>query len=678
MLGGIAMAQCPTGEVEVTIDVQTDNFAYETYWELVPNGNNCGNGSIFSGGNSAVGCNGAAQQNQTPGGYPNNQLISEGPWCLTEGDDFDIIWVDDWGDGGLSFTVNIDGFAAFQFDGTGAGNTFTFNATPPPPNEAEADQVVTPGYVGTGNVDVSLQVRNLGSSNITSIDYEWQIDNGTATSGTVTGLNIAPFETGVAVHPNNWNASTNGTFELKCTITGVNGSADPNPANNVRQRDVIVGPGTPNIVDDYLILSPVTLSVIGNATDNLSQPRDLDFHPDLTRKELWVINKDTENSGGSTTTFFNAGEANQTEQWKRDGNAWHFMSLPTGIAFSPDNFNFATSNGVYDANHQASPGGPGSPFTGPTLWSSDMSIYAEPSGGNGSHLDMLHESPQTQGIAWESGNAFWVFDGRNQDIVKYDFRADHGPGNDDHSDGEIFRYSDVTVSKDPNDHIVSHLVLDDQKKWLYIVDHGNDKVFRLDITTGTQGGTPTYGPFEPLAIYTNVTGATTEDVVTTGLVEPAGIDIIEDRMIVSDHSNGDIIIYDISSIPATELGRIQTGTPGVMGVKIGPAGHIWYTNASTNEVVRLDANGLGIDERENHGNLTAYPNPATTWFTLTSADAEVNGATVEVMDATGKLVMEIQNFQRQAIQTENLEAGVYMVRVTTSEGKMLNQRLILR
>jgi len=94
--------------------------------------------------------------------------------------------------------------------------------------------------------------------------------------------------------------------------------------------------------------------------------------------------------------------------------------------------------------------------------------------------------------------------------------------------------------------------------------------------------------------------------------------------------------------------------------------------------VRLDANGLGIDERDPRGNLTIYPNPASNWFTLTSADAEVSGSNVEVMDATGKLVLEIQNFQRQAIQTDSFEAGVYLVKVTTSEGKVLNQRLILR
>ena len=39
------------------------------------------------------------------------------------------------------------------------------------------------------------------------------------------------------------------------------------------------------------------------------------------------------------------------------------------------------------------------------------------------------------GIAYETGNVYWIFDGNNNDIVRYDFVADHGPGNTFHDDG---------------------------------------------------------------------------------------------------------------------------------------------------------------------------------------------------------------------------------------------------
>ena len=90
------------------------------------------------------------------------------------------------------------------------------------------------------------------------------------------------------------------------------------------------------------------------------------------------------------------------------------------IAFSDDNINFATSTGIQDANHTTPVPGI---FAGPTLWSSDLNVFAMPSGGNGSHLDMLHQSPNSMGIAHEADNIFWVYDGYNQNIVQYNFTS---------------------------------------------------------------------------------------------------------------------------------------------------------------------------------------------------------------------------------------------------------------
>ena len=93
-----AIAQCPTGESEVTIDIGTDNWGEEVYWELAPTGSACGSvATIFSGGNPGVGCNAV---NNTSAGYADNTVIYEGPWCLTDGATYDIISRDGYGDGG--------------------------------------------------------------------------------------------------------------------------------------------------------------------------------------------------------------------------------------------------------------------------------------------------------------------------------------------------------------------------------------------------------------------------------------------------------------------------------------------------------------------------------------------------------------------------------------------------
>lgn len=151
-----------------------------------------------------------------------------------------------------------------------------------------------------------------------------------------------------------------------------------------------ISEGTEPILIDHYLTDSILIKTIGVAADGLDKPRDLAFAP-TPAPNLWVVNKKTEASGGSTVTYFDAGLPTQDAQLKKDQNSWHFMSLPTSIAFSY-NGNFATSPGVLDANHQNG----ASHFTGPALWSSDWSVYAEPSGGNGSHLDMLHQSP----LAW--------------------------------------------------------------------------------------------------------------------------------------------------------------------------------------------------------------------------------------------------------------------------------------
>ncbi len=412
----------------------------------------------------------------------------------------------------------------------------------------------------------------------------------------------------------------------------------------------------PNTIDDYLT-SAVDILTIGTTIEKVKRPTDLDFHPDAN-KQLWIVNKGTENSGGSTVIFSNAGEENQTDQYKKDGNAYHFMALPTGIAFSK-NGNFATSSGIYDANHS---GGANVPFTGPALWSGDLSIYAEPSGGNGSHLDMLHVSPYSQGIASEKDNVFWVFDGNSNDIVRYDFKDDHGPGNTDHDDGVIHRYSDFSVARDPNHKVVSHLVV--SNGWVYVVDYGNQKVFRIKAGTGTKAsGSPSYGPYEILAEYKHIIDYTWENVVTTGLVEPAGIDVIDDRMIVSDYATGEVIIYDISSMPATELTRISTDAEGIMGVKIGPEKRIWFVDYDANTVNKITSTQiLGIEEYSLKDAVSIYPNPANNMVTINVKAAFTNELSIKITDITGKEILnDNMSSNSKQINTGNWTNGIYLI-----------------
>jgi hypothetical protein len=665
----IVSAQCPVGEVEVTIQIETDNYGYEGYWQLVPAGNSCGSGIIASGGNTLVGCNGGGDQDQDPGGYGNNQTINVGPWCLTENASFTIHYIDDWGDGGFHFTVMVNGYVINEFTGSGSNHIFTFTATEPPAYDAAVISLLTANYNPPGDISINGILFNYGTATLNSLDLNYQINSDPVITQNITGINILNNSEYHFYHSVMWIPSVFGVYTVKVWVNNLNGNADLNPTNDTALKTIEIGPGIANIIDQY-VSTTTLVTTIGSTADGINTPTDLDFHPTLTKKELWVINKETESTGGSTVKFSNAGEFNQTSLWQQDDNAWHFMSLPTGIAFS-ENENFATSPGVYDANHDG-----GAPFTGPALWSSDPDIYSQNWGGLGSHIDMLHESPYSQGIAADHENVFWVFDGNSGDIVRYDFQDDHGPGNDDHSDGIIWRYSEENVAKDPANIVVSHLVLDKQTGWLYVVDNGNQRVIRINTNTGSFGGSPSYDPYETLEQYVEITGYTWETVVDSGLQDPAGIDVIDNRMVVSDYSTGNILIYDISILPAVLLGQISTGNAGVQGIKIGYDGKIWFINSLTDIAARLDFEPVGIaGSSENHFQI--FPNPSSGKVRISG----INSGEYDLIirNNLGQVVFKQNSLNNQAALELNLSSGIYHANFySKSEGKYSTENIIIQ
>jgi DNA-binding beta-propeller fold protein YncE len=232
--------------------------------------------------------------------------------------------------------------------------------------------------------------------------------------------------------------------------------------------------------------------------------------------------------------------------------------------------------------------GPQAPddFMGPALWPADLDLFAEvnqafpPDPLEGSHLDMLHQSPLCMGIAHDVDNVYWVFDGMHSNIVRYDFQGDHGPGGGDHSDGVITRYKDATVTRVAN--VVGHMEIDHATGMLYIADTGGGRIMRLDTASGTNTG-KLVGDWDG-ADYTGVEGADFQ-VVVEGLDEPAGLALHAGRILVSEHGTGDIVAFDLEG---QEVDRMATPAVRIMGITIGPAGDLWYADPGANEVVRVD------------------------------------------------------------------------------------------
>lgn len=670
LLVNSSFAQCISGQRSVSLVVTTDDYGYEGYWELTSSANTCGNLTIANGGNLTVGCV-AGTQNQDLTGYANNTLYNEGPWCLTDGAFYTIHYRDDWGDGGFQFRILIDGQIAHEFTDMGLGTDFTFQVSEPLANDLACytwlnSTLVQGRYVQQEATYLKLLLYNYGVDTVFAAGISYSVNGAEDVYELIVGLTIPPYESAVVSHPIPWIPASDGFYNIDFTIVTVNGYADEDTLNNRASAQYEVGPGIPNALENYLFGVP-TYTTIANASNSLSQPTDLDFHPRLSTKQLWVVNQGTENTGGSTVTITNTAQVNQTTELLQDGNAWHFMSLPTGIAFS-DNDNFATSPGVFDANHSGTPNA----FTGPTLWSSDPQIYAQPSGGNGSHIDMLHESPNSQGVCWEKDNTFWLFDGFNNDIVRYDFVNDHHPGFSDHSDAIVRRYSDTEVLRDANG-TVSHMAFDDAKSWLYVVDNGNQRVFRMNITTGnTSTSAPAYGPHEGMAEYVSISGYTWENVVVSGLQDPAGIAIDGNIMVVTDYQTNEVIFYDLSSIPATEVRRVSANTQGIMGITIGPDGLLYYVDNVGNKVIRLNPAENPLSIAENLKNdIQLFPNPSRGLLGFTSSSISEK-LTIEIYSLEGKKLSDLE-IESGKLTNTGLSTGCYILKIRNKQGLELKR-----
>lgn len=517
-----------------------------------------------------------------------------------------------------------------------------------------------------GEENVPFPIKGLffngGGNAITNLEVSYTIGGGAPTVETFNGLDVEPFTYFELETSTPWVPDVAGVYEVTMEITSVNGVADTIVDNNFGafETEIFAKVIPPNRIDEFLLAPPVTTE-INTPSSNLNKPTDLVFFPILGKDELWVVNQRTENIGGSTLTINGASGDDPDFLHRIDGNAWHFMSLPTAIDFSPENFNFANSPGVKDANHN------GGTFTGPALWSSDPDIYAQPSGGNGSHLDMLHGSPFSMGIAHEVDNVFWVYDDWNKDIVRYDFVSDHGPGNADHDDGIVRRYKNIGIDADGD--IPNHMKLDKATGWLYFVDNGNDRVMRLDINSGSFGGNlPLIN--ETLAEHSQMTGFTVETIIDQGLDRACGIEIMENRLLVSDYATGEIIVYNMDDNFA-EMGRIATEDgPGITGITIGPDGSIWYVNRTQNNLSRMEPGEPNSTKEEIFAaQVRLSPNPTSGAMLIKLPElvgnAEIN---LQLNDLAGKKHLVLQGVSStELLDLSGLANGLYLLTIQTDE-----------
>jgi len=313
---------------------------------------------------------------------------------------------------------------------------------------------------------------------------------------------------------------------------------------------------------------------VATEQDGLSMPSDIAFHPD--KGTAWITNRDDDSM--VVLTDPDTPDQESDYYWSANGSN-HFLAKPAALAFSLDNYDFATIHEEDELTQGI--GGTPEDFMGPTLWTGKQWQF---DGGHSSHLDMLHNSPNGVGIAWVEGNAYYVFDGYHDSITFYDFHDDHGLGGADHSDGEILRCVEGEVSYVEG--VGSHLVYDDNDELLYIADSGNNRIAVLDTTTGEMGGvlTPNYDGLGP-GNFNHIDDAeldTLIDGVDHGLELPSGLEIHDDIIYVGDNATGWIhaFMMDGTYITGLDLG-LDAGA--LQGFAIHDDA-LWFTNEADHTV----------------------------------------------------------------------------------------------
>jgi hypothetical protein len=425
---------------------------------------------------------------------------------------------------------------------------------------------------------------------------------------------------------------------------------------------------------------------------DFDQPTALAFRPGDER-ELWVTNH-----GDDSIAIVSEPGVETTVENRRDGYAEHFVAKPSGIAFDDTGEQFAVSNDSnnevrgldFKLNPERNRFFKDNNFMGPTLFATNTYAQAgqskrylqdwpqpgyghdPPDGGvpqhecpdrywsveaeacvfprEGSHIDMLHETPLSAGILHWTRNVFFVLDGcgkrtaenrcrGNGHVVMADFNRDHEEGNGFHGDGVIRRYPDAPFRR--SEGVPSGIVEHDGS--IYYADTGAGVVRRLRPDAGRtevlvgpwhpgpashhQKGTgvidwsdaanaPADGddpdaiddwiaragdqariaapgscwikPQESLGEYSNRGGALGEIVIPSGEVErPAGLAADEEHLYVADHATGRVHSFEWEGLEPGPV--LETDAEGLGGLAIDPADQDWlyFTDLEANGVSRI-------------------------------------------------------------------------------------------
>jgi DNA-binding beta-propeller fold protein YncE len=380
-----------------------------------------------------------------------------------------------------------------------------------------------------------------------------------------------------------WLAGVMGMTAVACGGSAVDSppaDAQVAPADAaVADRPVDAGPtGLPVLGGGTHRADAVQVRVVATIDQQLATPRDLAFHPTNPR-QLWVTNF----ADNSITLLNNVGAADQDADRRTSSGSTHFMVHPSCLAFGAEGM-LATAH----EEHQRTQGAEGTPpdFMGPSLWQSNPDAF---DGGHGSHIDMLHNSPDAVGIAWETANAYWVVDGAHRSLTRYDFHRPHAPGGTDHSDGEVRRYAAGEMGFVAG--VSSHAVWDADRARLYVADTGNHRIVSLDPSTAL--ATTRINPNYDGGRQNMMMGASTVtlfDGAPVGVMAPSGLELRGTTLYLTDNATSRIYAIGVDGQVIDWLDLSDSVRAGsLQGITLDGDGRIYVTDSVQSRILEISA-----------------------------------------------------------------------------------------
>lgn len=336
----------------VTLDLTTDCWGYEQYWELL----DATSAVVYSGGNTGTTIPPGGGQTAAPGetgSYGNETTYTEN-WCLTDGC-YDFFIYDDWGDGsaGVASGCGTDGnYVIYDASSTviaamGAadwGNSATHNFCTTPPCLSTYSNSTTEELCN-GDDDGSIDVAFI-TGNASGATYD--IGSGTQASGTFTNLPQGNYTVTIV----DGDACT--TY-LDITLGGpaalvANMAVNDISCNGLTDGQVIVTTtgGTPTMTYDIgagpvgsgtftgLSAGPYTVDVLdGNGCP--ASANGTVVEPTVLMASTGTISPELFGNDGGITTNVSGGSPNYTYAWTGTGGY-------TSTAASPSNM----PGGTYD------------------------------------------------------------------------------------------------------------------------------------------------------------------------------------------------------------------------------------------------------------------------------------------------------------------------------------------